>query len=68
MNYIANRDSAGNFVFNIRYDKIKIKTQNGDTETEADADNAALSINPVERMLGLLKQAEFAAVVNPRAK
>lgn len=62
-NYTVNKDSTGNFVFNIRYDKIKIHTKKDDVETDADADNAALSVNPVEKMLGILKEADITAIV-----
>ncbi|MBX3254194.1 MAG: hypothetical protein KF862_08650 [Chitinophagaceae bacterium] len=61
--YTVNRDSSGDFIFNIRYDKIKIHTQKGGVETNADADNGALSANPVEKMLGILKQSAITAIV-----
>jgi hypothetical protein len=62
--YSINRDSAGDFKIELRYDKLKIFTKSGDSETEMDAANAALTINPVEKMLGILKQAVITADVN----
>lgn len=62
--YTVKKDSTGNYLFSIRYGKIKIHTQKGDTETNADADNAALSANPVEKMLGMLKDADITAKVD----
>lgn len=63
-NFTVNKDSAGNFVFNIRYEKIKIHTKKDDVETDADADKAPLSSNPVDKMLGILKQSTIIATVD----
>ena len=68
LNYAVGKDSADNFVFKTTYDKIKLYTKNGDTETEADANNATVSIDPVEKMLGILKSARIAATVNSRGE
>ncbi|MFT3748118.1 MAG: DUF6263 family protein [Agriterribacter sp.] len=61
--YTVNKDSTDNLIFSIRYDKITIHTKKGNTETYADADNAALSTNPVDKMLAILKQADITAIV-----
>ena len=64
-NYAVDKDSAGNFVFAMKYDKIQIHTQNDDNEFDQDADNAALTDKPVEKLLGILKQAHIIATINP---
>lgn len=60
-----NKDSAGDFLLNMLYDKVHFYTKSGDTETDADAANAAATLNPVERMLGMLKEANITATVSP---
>lgn len=68
LNYAVAIDSMGNYVFTTTYDKIKIKTESGDTKTQADADNALISIDPVEKMLGILKSARMVATVTPKGE
>lgn len=68
LNYAVTRDSMGNYVFTTTYDKIKTNTESGDTKTEADADNALVSIDPVEKMLGILKSARIVATVTPKGE
>ncbi len=65
VNYFVNKDSSGNFGLRIKYDKIHLYTKNGDTETDADAANASNSINSIERMLGVLKDAILEATISP---
>ena len=65
VSYAVSKDSLGNFLINMQYDKIKIYSKTADTETEMDADNAALTSNPVEKMLGILKTASITATVSP---
>lgn len=64
VNYRVNRDSSGDFVYRITYDKIHLYTKNGDSEMEADAANAPTSINTTEKMLGILKDATIVATVD----
>ncbi len=64
VNYQINKDSTGNINLNIRYDKIHIYTKNGDEETDVDADNAANTINSLEKMLGILKGAPLKATLD----
>ena len=52
MSYLIQKDTAGNYIFNISYDKVKLYTKNNGIETDADAENAANSSNPVDKMLG----------------
>jgi len=61
-------DSSGDYMFTTTYDQIRIYTKNGDTETNMDADNAMVTIDPVERMLGILKSASLTARVNPKGE
>jgi len=63
--YTIGRDSVGNILMNMAYDKVHLYTKNGDKETEMDADNAATSDDPVEKMLALLKGANIQAVLTP---
>jgi len=63
--YEISKDTAGNTMITLSYDKIHIRTKNGDNESDMDIANAANSINPVERMLGYLKDAKITAIVSP---
>jgi hypothetical protein len=63
--YAVDKDSAGNFLFTMKYDKIQVHTKTEDTETDLDADNATLTLDPVEKMLGILKTANIVAIVTP---
>jgi hypothetical protein len=65
INYEINKDSAGNFLLGMTYDKIHLHTKNGDDITDLDAANGASSSDPVERMLGALKAATITATVSP---
>ncbi len=65
INYAVNRDSAGNYLFNTTYDKLKFYIKKNDQESELDAANAANTFDPVEKMLGLLKQSEITTTVSP---
>lgn len=62
--YTISNDAGGKYLFDMRYDKIKIYSNNAGTENEMDADNAALTANPVEKMLGVLKNADITAMVD----
>jgi len=65
VSYTIGRDSAGDVVLNMVYNKIHLYTKAGDTETDLDADNAEGSADPAERMLALLKGGPIQAVVTP---
>ena len=62
--YTIGKDSSGDILLTIVYDKIHLYAKNGDAEEEQDADKAAESTNPVEKALGILKGAHLRAVVN----
>ena len=63
--YSINVDSAGNYLFSSVYDKLHISSQKGDIKTELDATNGSISPNPVERMLGMLKDATINVTITP---
>jgi hypothetical protein len=65
MTYSTDRDSAGDILLKLVYNKIHLYSKDGDTEEEQDADKAAESTDPVEKMLGILKGANLRAVVSP---
>ena len=63
--YTIGKDSAGDILLNIVYNKIHLYSKNGDTEEEEDADKAGdETADPVEKALGILKGANLRAVVN----
>jgi len=64
INYTINKDSLGNFIFDINYDKVQLHTKNGDSESDIDAANAYISSEPLERMLGLLLKATMKATID----
>lgn len=66
--YSVSKDTGGGFRFNVSYDNIKTKTENGDVVTEADADNAALSVYPLEKMLGIVKDQDINVFVEVSGK
>lgn len=68
MTYTINKDSAGNLVLDLRYNKIHQHTKNGDTETDLDADRSGESSDPAERLFGVLKGASIQAVIGPKGE
>jgi hypothetical protein len=64
MTYTVNRDSSGNILLGIVYNKIHLYSKNGDIEEEEDADKAGESTDPVEKALGILKSANLHAVIS----
>lgn len=65
IDYDISKDSAGNFLFAMTYNKIHLYTKNGEIVSDLDAENAATSLDPVEEMLGALKTARLVATVSP---
>ncbi len=53
--YEVLKDSSTNFAIRITYDSLHSYIKNNDDEMEMDAANAANSINPVEKLLGVIK-------------
>lgn len=61
--YTVGRDSSNSTLLDIRYDKIHLRTSNGDKETDLDA--ASLdSTDPVSRLLSVLKSTDIVATVS----
>ena len=58
------KDSLDQSLFDINYDKVHLYSKNGEEEVEADADNATGSLNPLDKMLGILKGANMVATVS----
>lgn len=65
INYNVDKDSLGNFLLHITYDKIYLHTKAGEKESEMDASFASNSLDPVEKLLGVLKNARLTAVITP---
>jgi hypothetical protein len=68
VSYTIDKDSTGNFLLTMRYDKIHLYTQNGETETNMDAASASASADPLEKLLGKLKEATITATISPNGK
>jgi hypothetical protein len=63
--YNIKKDSSGNYLFSMKYDQLRMSLKNGESETELDAANGKLSLNPTERMLAILKDANLTATITP---
>lgn len=63
--YDVDKDSSGNILLKMSFDKIKLSMDNGEKQTDMDADNAGSSSDPMEKMLGVLKSANVRVVLNP---
>jgi Family of unknown function (DUF6263) len=63
--YVFNRDSAGDIVLDMSYDKIRLYAKNNGDETDLDAARAPTSDDPMEKMLGSLMGARIEAVLSP---
>ncbi|AEW03411.1 hypothetical protein A4D02_35995 [Niastella koreensis] len=68
LTYAIQKDSAGNYLLQMHYEKIHLYTKSGDKESEMDADNAGATFDPVEKMLGFLKTTNITAVISPAGK
>lgn len=62
--YQIKKDSAGDFLYTMKFKKIKLYTKVRDTEKQMDAANASFTRDPVEKMLGALMSADINAIVN----
>ena len=65
VSYAIDKDSAGNFRLSMVYDKIHFYSKNKDGETDLDAGDSA-SLDPVEKLMGILKGATIQSVVSPQ--
>ncbi|HEU4470687.1 MAG TPA: DUF6263 family protein [Flavisolibacter sp.] len=63
--YSIARDTAGNYLFESRYEKIRLVTKDDDVETISDAGNANAWSPLTEKMLGALKESRLVISVAP---
>ena len=66
--YTIGKDSIGNYLIQTSYDKIHIKTKNAEEDSEFDAANSSFAMNPVEKMLGVLKGAKISTTITPKGE
>jgi hypothetical protein len=66
--YEIDKDSAGNFLFQVHYDRIHIRTKTGDKETEYTVPSSDGTADPMEKMLATLKTANIVATITPAGK
>ena len=64
--YDISKDSSGNFLVKVQYDKLHLYSKKDDIESDVDADNAAATLNPLEKMLGTLRGAKISATINSK--
>lgn len=68
LNYSIRKDSAGNLMIDLVYDKVTLYTRSGDVEKNLNSDNAQTSIDPLEKLLGALKASKIRAVLTPKGE
>lgn len=62
--YKIDQDSSGNYIFHIRYDAVKLVTKANGSEVVLDSKNSEASLNQLERMLGMLVDANIMATIS----
>ena len=62
--YAFDKDSAGDFVIRIQYNKVHVYSKNGDDESDLDAANAANSGDPVEGAPGRIADGQYRCGLN----
>ncbi len=62
--YTIVKDSSGDFVFHIKYDRISIRSRSGDNETVASVSQGSIPLTPIEKMLYVLKDANLTGRVS----
>lgn len=66
--YRINSDTGNHFRINVEYNKIHLQSKLGDNETEMDAGNAKYSTNPIEKLLGALKESKLNIILDRTGK
>jgi Family of unknown function (DUF6263) len=66
--YALDKDTLGNYNVHMHFSKIHIFSKNENGETNLDAENAANSEDPTEKMLGILKNSIISANIDPRGQ
>jgi hypothetical protein len=65
LNYKISKDSLNDLLFTLQFDKIHLYSKNNDKVKEMDANSGAISIDPVEKMLAILKETTLQSTVSP---
>ena len=68
IHFEIDKDTAGNFLFTMSFDKIKVETNKQGVKTVINADNSYISSNPAERMMGVLKSASIVSTISPQGE
>lgn len=63
--FSIDKDSSGNTLVGLKYQKLHIYLKKNDEETEIDGDNAETSFDPTDKFLAALKKANIVATVSP---
>jgi hypothetical protein len=67
--YEFSKDTGANYNLKITYDKIRVLIKDKDNRTqEMDADKAATTFDPVEKLLGNLKGGELLVTINQKGE
>lgn len=66
--YHVNKDSTGNFVFKVTYDSFDVAMKKNGQTTELNASNGMYSVNPIEKMLAILKGSSLFITINKQGK
>jgi hypothetical protein len=68
VSYGIDKDSVGDLLLTMVYDKIHFYSKNKDGATDLDAGNAESSQDPVEKLMSIVKGATITAVINPKGE
>ena len=68
INYLISNDSAGNYLFKVSIDSIHLFSDKDGVESDFDAANSTFSIDPVEKMLGIVKESTMKAIINDKGE
>jgi hypothetical protein len=64
--YRISNDSSANYLYKVSFDSIHLFSDKDGVESEFDAANASITIDPVEKMLGILKESTMEVVIDPK--
>ena len=68
ISYTIDKDSLGNFLFRVRFDTIHLYSKSNGIEKEMDAANSSFSIDPIEKVLGIIRQSEIETRINSKGE
>lgn len=66
--YEVIKDSGSQYLIKLTFDKIHQYSKKDDVEKDLDADNGKISIDPAERILGVMKSAPLWVTMNQKGK